>query len=218
VFIGIRKSCKQIKLKLLTGMILTSTKPHQEILSSLKGSNLIFIIGCGGCASKCKTGDAIAIADMKKVLKENNLEVCGDILISVCCNKLSVEKELLDNEDYKKADTLLILSCGTGAQNIGLRTDKRIIAGLNSNAITNYSINGCFEQFCSVCGNCILSITGGICPKTRCAKGLLNGPCGGFADGKCEANNQNICIWLLIYSKLKKTDKLNDFLKNYIEP
>jgi hypothetical protein len=53
-----------------------------------------------------------------------------------------------------------------------------------------------------------LDITGGICPITLCAKGLLNGPCGGMDKGKCEVDKDKDCAWVLIYKELDKKQKL----------
>ncbi|MDR2860886.1 MAG: methylenetetrahydrofolate reductase C-terminal domain-containing protein [Elusimicrobiota bacterium] len=74
------------------------------------------------------------------------------------------------------------------------------------------------NESCNICDVCILDFTSGICPKKGCPKSLVNGPCGGFVDGKCEVNQSNTCIWVLIYEKLKKEGDLDKFLKNYIPP
>jgi hypothetical protein len=52
--------------------------------------------------------------------------------------------------------------------------------------------------------------TGGLCPVTLCAKSLLNGPCGGAKDGKCEVDRSRDCGWQLIYDRLNKLGKLAD--------
>jgi len=67
---------------------------------------------------------------------------------------------------------------------------------------------GNFYEKCSMCGECILDTTGGICPVTLCAKGLLNGPCGGMNKGKCEVDRDQDCAWVLIYKELEKNNKL----------
>ncbi len=70
------------------------------------------------------------------------------------------------------------------------------------------------EFDCNQCGQCYLNYTGGICPLTNCAKSLLNGPCGGAKDGKCEVNPETDCAWILIYKRLEKIGKLNMLKKN----
>ena len=70
---------------------------------------------------------------------------------------------------------------------------------------------GMFNEYCKMCGDCVLGSTGGICPITKCAKSLVNGPCGGQKNGKCEVNPENDCAWIQIYNRLVATgqeDKL----------
>ena len=68
---------------------------------------------------------------------------------------------------------------------------------------------GNFYEKCSLCGECVLGITAGICPITLCAKSLLNGPCGGMDKGKCEVDKDKDCAWVLIYKEMEKRNKLN---------
>jgi len=68
---------------------------------------------------------------------------------------------------------------------------------------------GLFEEACHLCGDCVLGSTGGVCPISRCAKSLVNGPCGGAKNGKCEVNPENDCAWILIYNRLKATNELD---------
>jgi hypothetical protein len=70
---------------------------------------------------------------------------------------------------------------------------------------------------CQECGECILNETGGICPVTKCAKGLLNGPCGGAENGKCEVDPQRDCAWILIYNRMKALGEL-DKLRRFMAP
>jgi len=52
----------------------------------------------------------------------------------------------------------------------------------------------------------------------RCAKGLLNGPCGGTRrGGKCEIDADKDCAWVLIYQRLTSQNRL-DILEKYYEP
>ncbi len=74
---------------------------------------------------------------------------------------------------------------------------------------------GSFERMCSSCGECVLAHTAGICPVTRCAKGLVNGPCGGSKNGKCETDKDQDCVWLAIYDRLKENGQLEKMRKKY---
>jgi len=44
---------------------------------------------------------------------------------------------------------------------------------------------------------------------TMCAKSLVNGPCGGYKDGKCETSRERDCAWVKIYERLSKQGKLD---------
>ena len=65
------------------------------------------------------------------------------------------------------------------------------------------------SERCTGCGDCVLAMTGGICPVTTCPKGILNGPCGGNKKGKCEVSPDVPCAWVRIYEQLKKLGKLD---------
>jgi hypothetical protein len=66
---------------------------------------------------------------------------------------------------------------------------------------------------CLGCGDCVLDLTAGICPRTRCSKGLMNGPCGGSENGKCEVDPENLdCGWNLIYQRLKSLNRLDTLM------
>ena len=59
-----------------------------------------------------------------------------------------------------------------------------------------------------------LGETGGICPVTRCAKSLFNGPCGGTSrEGKCEVSKDTPCAWFEIHKRLKEQNRLENILK-----
>jgi ferredoxin len=199
-------------------MIVTEGKQSGEIVKSLKkvyaNGSSIFIAGCGNCAAKCKTGDEEALKMMKILLEKENFKTAGTAILDSCCS-FSAKESLIENPSFKKADIVLTLCCGAGAQNIEMFSGKTIVSGLNSKAAGSVC-NEKISEFCRVCGNCILSETMGICPKTRCAKSLVNGPCGGYIDGRCEADYQKPCIWLSIYAKIKKDGKLGDFAKSII--
>jgi len=113
----------------------------------------------------------------------------------------------------EEADLLLVLACGAGIQSVSSSTDKRVIGGLNSLFLGNIRRFGQYEEKCSLCGDCILNETAGICPVTNCAKGLLNGPCGGMEEGRCEADRDKECAWNEIYQRLKKQGRPGVFAR-----
>jgi hypothetical protein len=49
---------------------------------------------------------------------------------------------------------------------------------------------------------------GGICPLARCSKQILNGPCGGSIQGRCEVNPDVPCAWQQIIDRLSAFNAL----------
>jgi hypothetical protein len=126
------------------------------------------------------------------------------------------EWEYLDpiREQIDSSDVVLSIGCGIGVQAIAERfPDKWVVPGLNTTFLGLPPEQGVWEERCAACGACILGVTGGICPIARCAKQLLNGPCGGSQDGICEVNTDTPCAWQLIYDRLKALDKLHLILE-----
>ncbi|MCL2484654.1 MAG: methylenetetrahydrofolate reductase C-terminal domain-containing protein [Endomicrobia bacterium] len=199
-------------------MIITSKKPLDEILKSVSGVNTLFIVSCGSCAAKCGTGDQKAVAELKEFLEQNGKTVLGNTELESACDMRLAKKDLLKNESFQKADAIVMLSCGAGSQSVEKVSGKIIISVLNSEYVGSTERIGIYKKFCGICGECVLIETEGICPRTRCAKSLVNGPCGGFVNGKCETDQTKDCAWVLIYEKLKKNGKTEKFLKQYIQP
>ncbi len=201
----------------------TIQKPLEEILENIGTDEKIFVVGCSNCAAKCKSGGETETKEMKRRLEEKGVKVTGWAVPSdggsLC--KLSLAEKLL-NVDYKneteKADAFLVLACGQGLHTVMDATDGGIAHIGCDTIFGGETVNDDFiTEYCSLCGECIAEWTGGLCPLTLCTKSLLNGPCGGAKDGKCEADKEKDCGWQLIYDRLKKIGKL-DLMKKYREP
>jgi ferredoxin len=198
-------------------MIATRQKPFEEILESLKGEEKIFIAGCGDCATICHTGGEEEVWAMEEKLVAQGKKVVGTVVIEVACHTLKVRSVFNEMKDLiQQADGLLILACGAGVQAASQATVRMVHPGLDSLFLANIRRHGEFLERCSMCGQCILDLTRGICPLTRCAKGLVNGPCGGAKDGKCEVQGKD-CCWVQIYERLKERGEL-DRLRAYQPP
>jgi len=145
-------------------------------------------------------------------LPEEGKEIVGQVVIDTPCNTAAVKKEFaVHRREIKQAQAILVLACGGGVQNVKEqgRVDVPVCSGCNSLFLGTIGPEGSFYEECSLCGECILDKTGGICPVTRCSKGLLNGPCGGSKDGKCEVDREKDCAWILIYKELEKKGELD---------
>lgn len=193
-------------------MIITRQKELKEILKYLEGEKNIFLIGCGECSTTCKTGGEEDIKKIKGLLEKEGKVVTGYSVPEAPCVAAKVKMELAKNRKVIEAsDAILVLACGLGIQSVAenLRVDKKVHVGCDTLFMGAIDASGTFLEKCSACGDCILDLTGLICPVTRCAKGLMNGPCGGQDKGKCEADKTRDCAWILIYNQLKKQNKLN---------
>lgn len=184
-------------------MIVSKQKPFTEILATLEPVSRIFLIGCAKCATVCKAGGEEQLWQMQEDLTAEGKEVTGSLVIDEACHMLRVQRDLrAKGEMVKSAEALLVLACGAGVQSVSAASDRLTVAGLDTLFLGNIRRFGQFEQRCSLCGHCILNETGGICPVTVCPKGLLNGPCGGMDEGKCEVNPEAECAWSQIYHRL----------------
>lgn len=199
-------------------MIITVTKPLAEILEGLKGYNNIFVVGCAACATKCQTGGEEAVNLAKAELEKAGKKFAGSVLLDTPCDSRIVKKDLSKLPEVKAADAVLVLACGAGVGALENIIEKPLVPGLNPVFVGTTERIGQYNEFCAVCGDCIAGKTGGICPVSRCAKGLVNGPCGGVIDGKCETDTARDCVWVLILDKLKKSGREADIIKNYFPP
>ena len=197
-------------------MIISENKPMQEILEFLDKSEKVVLVGCGQCAAICKSGGQDEILKMKEALEEEGKEVIGHIMLDPACNLLKTKKDLKSlKEEIKNADAILSLACGDGTQTVTKNTKKQnipVYPANNTMFIGETKRVGEFEESCKACGQCELGWTGGICPVTMCAKGLINGACGGAKNGKCEVSQENDCAWVMIYERLKEIDQLDNLL------
>jgi len=198
-------------------MIITKKKNFTEILSKLNKNDNVFIVGCGSCATKCNTGSLKAVEETAEQLKNNNVTVSGFCILDTACDIRIARKDLSKNKNFNNSDIVLCLTCGAGVQSVEKITDKKIVAGLDGIFVGTTERIGVYNNFCSTCGECIIDKTAGICVVTRCSKGLINGPCGGAINGKCEVNREQDCAWVLVYNKLKAAGNL-DYLKSLYTP
>lgn len=188
---------------------ITKQKSLDEILGLLEGLERVFILGCGTCVTLCRTGGAPEVEDMTKRLRENGRIIMGSMVIPVACDEISHEALEQMRDPLSQSQGILIMTCAFGVQTIGKKIQIPVIPALDTLFIGKELGVGQFEEICTQCGDCILGETGGICPVTSCHKGLLNGPCGGTRNGKCEIDSQKDCAWTLIYERLKAQGRLD---------
>lgn len=192
-------------------MIISELKPWEEILGSLGTENKVFIVGCKGCAEVSQTGAEPQVLEMKQNLEQAGKEVTGYTVIDFLCDKSLVKLRLMAHEDeVTDADSLLVMTCGIGVQATAAVVDKVTHPAANTLSVGGAQGTWRGSERCAECGDCLLDVTGGICPVTACSKSLINGICGGMKDGKCEVEpDVRDCGWYLIYERLKKLNRLD---------
>ncbi|HUU04193.1 MAG TPA: methylenetetrahydrofolate reductase C-terminal domain-containing protein [Myxococcota bacterium] len=201
-------------------MIVADLKPLDEIAASIEGFSKVLLLACGGCVTVCRTGGEAEAHDLARDLShpEHFADQAPDLNVAVI--ERQCERDLV--ESYLKiepgTDAVLSLGCGVGVQTLAdVHEDLPIIPALSTTFMGAADEAGVWREKCVGCGDCLLTYTAGICPIARCAKGLLNGPCGGSRDGHCEVDPDVPCAWLQIYERLKRQGRL-DYMQRITEP
>jgi hypothetical protein len=200
-------------------MLVTELKPTEEVLDLLQGVESLYLVGCNGCSDVCETGGPEVTAAAAKMLAEQGKTIAGTTNVDFLCNKVLTGTMLVRQaEKVNEADGMLVFYCGVGVQVVAAVVDKPVFPATNT-----LSMGGFFglwpgAEKCGQCGDCLLGYTGGICPVVGCAKGLVNGQCGGTTDdGECEVETGRPCAWAQIYERLKTVGRL-DLLKKIVSP
>lgn len=186
-------------------MIVAEQKPLNEIKSFMSEAERVLVVGCGTCVTVCFAGGSKEVAILGSALRmatklDGNGKVIDEVTVQRQCEWEYIEPLAAQLDNY---DLVLSLGCGIGVQTLAERfPTKRIAPGLNTSFLGLPVEQGVWEERCQACGNCILHLTGGICPIARCSKQLLNGPCGGSQAGECEINPQVPCAWQLIWERM----------------
>ena len=199
-------------------MIVTRQKDFNDLLSAIRDGP-VFIVGCNACATLCHTGGEEEVLLMKDALKKNNIQTTGWIILEPACH-LKNDKRLLKKykNEIDKAKKMLVLACGNGVQTVSeIIVGTDVIPGTDTLFLGEIKRASDFEKRCEMCGECIIDLFEGVCPVSRCPKYMLNGPCGGAIDGKCEVDNEIDCVWDIIYNCLKEKGQLHR-LKKIREP
>ena len=196
---------------------ITRPKSEEDINNLLEGCVRIFIMGCGTCVTLTHTGGEPEVSAMANHLSREGKLITGHVILPVACDNLTGEAIKEYGSKIDQADALLIMTCAFGVQTIARQVKKIVVPALDTMFMGKESSVGRFDEICTQCGTCIIGETGGICPVTSCHKGLVNGPCGGTNNGKCEIDTGKDCAWTLIYNRLNELGRL-DSMKKYQGP
>lgn len=194
-------------------MIITEQKAFDEILHSIEGHERVFLVGCGICATTWGTGGERETDEMAARLVEAGKECTGWVVTEeATCDARTTRRLLRQNRDsVESADALLVLSCGAGVQTIASLVEMPVYPALNTLFLARLQNLSVCDERCRLCGYCILAETAAICPITLCPKGLMNGPCGGYEDGKCEVDRERDCAWVAIYERMDALGQQEQF-------
>lgn len=194
-------------------MIITEQKTLADVLKMLNGHRSVFVIGCGICAATWRTGGEPEVRALAGQLVTAGKQCSGWMVTQEACCDARLTRRLLKQAEtaLSESDAIVVMACGAGAQTVASLVELPVYPGLNTLALSQIqNLNLAFER-CRLCGDCILAETGGICPMARCPKGLMNGPCGGYQDGKCEVDRTQDCAWVAIYERLQQLRQAERF-------
>lgn len=197
-------------------MIVGKTKPVEEIASAIAGFRKVLILGCGSCVTVCLSGGDKEARAMARDLSRSDLYTDDPPAIRVKTLERQCEKDLAKAflEIPPDTDAILSLACGAGVQTLADVVDPiPVIPALNTTFLGALDEPGIWREKCQGCGDCLLTFTAGVCPLARCAKRLLNGPCGGSSKGKCEIGGDVDCAWHIIVERLMDRGRLEDYEK-----
>jgi ferredoxin len=188
-------------------MIITTPRDWARIRENLEsvGAKRVFVMGCGECATQSETGGEPQVLGAKARLEQAGYEVVGWAVGEIACHDNATARDLRKSHgSVDDADAIVVLACGAGTQSVAeVRPKTPVFPGLESAFLGNVVRHGVFSERCSMCGDCVLDRTGGICPVTRCPKGLLNGPCGAMWEGGCDVLGAgNACVFVRIAKRL----------------
>ena len=197
-------------------MIVAERKPIDEIIGYVRDCRKILLVGCNECATVCYAGgkkevEILASALKMAFMKEGKELEVEEVTLERQCDHEYLEEIRKIIDEY---DAVVSLACGVGVQFMAEKYFRTpVFPGVNTLFMGVTEERGVWAERCQGCGKCILGETAGICPVSRCAKRLLNGPCGGSTKGKCEINKELDCAWQLIIDRLKELGRLEDYEK-----
>ena len=197
-------------------MIVGTQKPMEEIWEMIKSYKKVLVFGCNTCVAVCHQGGNKEAEIMASMLNMHAAQEGVEIDIQHSGIERQCEHEFFDPAEdiIAGVDAVLSTACGIGVQFMAEKyANTPLFPGLDTCFLGAVDEHGVFSEKCQACGKCVLGETGGICPVSRCAKRILNGPCGGSTNGKCELSKDLDCAWQLIIERLTALGRMDDYEK-----
>lgn len=199
-------------------MIVADKKPIEEIIEAIQDKDRILILGCNECVTVCEAGGKKEVGILASALRMHFLTKGTEREIDEITLERQCDHEYLEEirDVIDRYDAVVSLACGVGVQFMAEKYHTMpVYPGVNTVFMGVTEKRGLWSERCQGCGQCILAQTGGICPISRCAKRILNGPCGGSTQGHCEIRKELPCGWQLIVERLKALGKMDEYEKIY---
>lgn len=191
-------------------MIIVRQKNVADIHAMVAGHKRVLLVGCNTCAAVALAGGEREVETLVETLRLAARRAGSATEYAAAVLQRQCEPEFTEKLELDGADAILSLGCGAGVAFIASQQEVPVYPALDTLFIGAAQGFATWEAECSACGSCVLGQTAGICPMTRCAKGIMNGPCGGTMDGKCELGDRD-CAWVLIYERLEAQGRLDEF-------
>jgi len=195
-------------------MIVADKKPMEEIIEDIKDHDNVLILGCNECVTVCEAGGKKEVGILASALRMYFLNQGKKMKIDEETLERQCDHEYLEEirNIIDQYDAVVSIACGVGVQFMAEKYHSTpVYPGVNTCFMGATEERGLWTERCQGCGQCILSRTGGICPVSRCAKRVMNGPCGGSSKGMCEINKELVCAWQLIIERLKALDRFDEY-------
>ena len=193
-------------------MIVATPKSVTELKSLVARHQKVLFAGCGTCVTVClaggerEVGIAAYAVRMARKLEGKPIEIEQAVIERQCENEFIKDVA----ESVANVEAVVSFGCGAGVQALAERfPNVPVYPALNTQFLGILEEQGVWTEKCMSCGDCMLAEFGGICPITRCAKHMLNGPCGGSTEEHCEVDKGRPCAWQLIYKRLSAIGQLD---------
>ncbi|MDR2349692.1 MAG: methylenetetrahydrofolate reductase C-terminal domain-containing protein [Deltaproteobacteria bacterium] len=195
-------------------MIVAERKPLEEITGFVAGAKKVLVVGCRGCVTVCNAGGTKEVEILASLLRLNSQREGNPMDVDEHTMERQCDPEFAEafGEQLGRGhDVILSMACSIGPQFLSRRyPNERIFPALNTSFLGGALASGIWSEHCQACGNCVIHEFGGLCPISRCAKSLLNGPCGGSENGRCEVSEETECVWQLIVDKMESNGRLEE--------
>jgi len=195
-------------------MIVAKNKPIEEIIEEVKDLEKLLIAGCNECVTVCESGGKKEVAVLASALRMYFMNQGKKVMIDEVTLERQCDHEYLEEIRNRigQYDAVVSLACGVGVQFMAEKYFQTpVFPGVDTCFMGVTEERGVWTERCQGCGQCMLAKTGGICPVSRCAKRLFNGPCGGSTKGHCEIDKDLVCGWQVIIDRLRELNRLEDY-------